>query len=63
MKSIEINNYNENMGVLIDVRHPIDYAKKHDIRSINIYADKLMANHKKLLNKCYFLCVKWGGKC
>ena len=30
MKSISINEYNENLGLLIDVRHPLDYAKEHE---------------------------------
>ena len=61
MKTISIYEYNENMGKLIDVQHPIDYKKKHDPRSINIYADKLIMNHKKYLNrleKYYIICEK-----
>lgn len=61
MKVISINDYNENMGILIDVRHPLDYVKKHDPRSINIYADKLILNHSKYLNKndtFYIICSK-----
>ncbi len=61
MKSININEYNSSMGQLIDVQHPLDYQKKHDTRSINIYADKLIMNHKKYLNKnntYYIICEK-----
>lgn len=61
MKTISIYEYNENMGKLIDVQHPLDYKKKHDPRSINIYADKLIMNHKKFLNKSeryYIVCEK-----
>ena len=61
MKVISIDNYHSYMGKLIDVRHPLDYEKKHDSRSINIYADKLIMNHKSLLNKnktYYIVCSK-----
>ncbi|MBE6155305.1 MAG: rhodanese-like domain-containing protein [Firmicutes bacterium] len=61
MRTININNYNEKMGKLIDVQHPLDYIKKHDPRSINIYADKLIMNHSRLLNKddtYYIICEK-----
>ena len=61
MKTIKLSEYNENMGPLIDVRHPLEYANKHDSRSINIYADKLILNYKKLLDKnitYYIICSK-----
>lgn len=61
MKSISIYEYNENMGKLIDVQHPLDYKKNHDPRSINIYADKLIMNHSRYLNKLeryYIICEK-----
>lgn len=61
MKSINIIDYNQSMGPLIDVQHPIDYIKYHDPRSINIYADKLIMNHKKYLDKnktYYIVCLK-----
>ena len=61
MKIISIYDYNESMGKLIDVQHPLDYKKKHDTRSINIYADKLIINHSRLLNKnekYYIICEK-----
>jgi len=61
MKTISIYEYNESFGKLIDVQHPLDYKKKHDPRSINIYADKLIMNHKKYLNKTeryYIICEK-----
>ena len=61
MRIININDYNEKMGKLIDVQHPLDYIKKHDPRSINIYADKLIMNHSRLLNKdatYYIICEK-----
>lgn len=61
MKSINIKDYQEKMGLLIDVQHPLDYKNKHDPRSINIYADKLLMNHSKYLNKqdtYYIICNK-----
>lgn len=61
MKIININDYNSSLGKLIDVQHPLDYKKKHDPRSINIYADKLLMNHAKYLNKTdiyYIICSK-----
>ena len=61
MKIINILEYNESMGTLIDVQHPLDYSKEHDKRSINIYADKLLLNHRKYLNKnnrYYIICKK-----
>lgn len=62
MKSIYLKDYNESMGILIDVRHPLEYMKSHDKRSINIYADKLIFDHKKLLdkNKTYYIMCKAG---
>lgn len=61
MKTISLNDYNEKMGLLIDVQHPLDYAKWHDKRSINIYADKLIMNHNIYLDKnqtYYIICSK-----
>lgn len=61
MKTIKLSEYSVNLGPLIDVRHPLEYAKSHDPRSINIYADKLIMNHQKYLNKkntYYIICAK-----
>ena len=61
MKSIDLKDYNVNMGQLIDVRHPLEYNKGHDPRSINIYADKLLTSPSKYLNKTstyYIICEK-----
>lgn len=62
MKIISINNYDVSMGVLIDVRNPVEYNKVHDSRSINIYADKLMFNPGKYLdkNKTYYIICEKG---
>ena len=61
MKSINIKDYTPLMGTLIDVRNPIEYKNKHYDGSINIYADKLIMNHNKYLNKnetYYIICDK-----
>lgn len=61
MNIINISQYSPSLGPLIDVQHPLDYQKSHDSRSINIYADKLIMNHKKYLNKnttYYIVCNK-----
>ena len=62
MQTIKLSEYNSNMGILIDVRHPLEYSKRHDPRSINIYADKLLLNYKKLLdiNKTYYIICEKG---
>ena len=39
------------LGVLIDVRDPISYKEKHNPYSKNVYYDKLLMNHKILLDK------------
>lgn len=62
MKTIKLSEYDISMGKLIDVRNPLDYASNHDPRSINIYADKLIMNHNKFLNKkdTYFIICTRG---
>ena len=52
------------MGTLIDVKDPISYGEKHNPHSINIYYDKLLMNHKILLNKYkkYFIICDKGRK-
>lgn len=61
MKRIRLNEYNSNLGTLIDVQHPEDYLKTPTAGSINIYADKLLMNYKKILDpgkKYYIICHK-----
>src|SRR5574344_1475266 len=61
MKTIKLKDYNKNMGILIDVRHPLDYKDNHHPNSINIYYEKLMYNPTKYLNKqntYYITCEK-----
>ncbi len=62
MNIIEYQNYHSSLGTLIDVQHPEDYAKSHDPRSINIYADKLLFNPKQYLdkNKPYYIMCRKG---
>ncbi len=64
MKSIYENEYSPSMGILIDVKDPISYKEKHNPYSINIYYDKLLMNHKTLLNKSkkYFIICDKGHK-
>ncbi len=64
MKSIKESNYNPSMGILIDVKDPISYKEKHNPYSINIYYDKLLMNHKTILdkNKKYYIICDKGHK-
>lgn len=64
IKSINENDYNPNMGILIDVKNPVQYKEKHNPYSINIYYDKLMMNHSTLLdkNKKYYIICDKGHK-
>ena len=61
LKSIYEKDYRPEMGTLIDVKDPLTYKEKHNPYSINIYYDKLLMNHKTLLNKnnkYYIICDK-----
>ena len=64
MKRINIKDYNPSMGILIDVRDPSYYAKEHHPNSINIPYDRLLLNHKTLLdsNKKYYITCTKGNK-
>jgi len=64
MKTIKESEFRPEMGVLIDVKDPISYEEKHNPYSINIYYDKLLMNHKSLLdiNKRYFIICDKGRK-
>ena len=64
MKRIKIEDYNPSMGILIDVKDQIYYEKEHHPNSVNIPYDKLLLNHKTLLDpkkKYYLTCTK-GNK-
>ena len=61
MKRIKIEDYKRYMGILIDIQDPVSYMEFHHPDSININADKLLLEHKKLLDKnnCYcIVCLK-----
>lgn len=64
MKIIKESEFRPEMGTLIDVKDPITYSEKHNPYSINIYYDKLLLNHKILLdkNKRYFIICDKGHK-
>lgn len=64
VKVIKEIEYTPNLGILIDVRDPISYNEKHNVYSKNIYYDKLLMNHKLLLdkNKKYFIICDKGHK-
>ncbi len=61
MKKINLTDYNKKLGLLIDIRHPLDYINNHHEDSINIHYQKLLYNHQKYLNKnekYYIVCSK-----
>ena len=64
MKMIKESEFMPHMGILIDVRDPISFKEKHNIYSKNVYYDKLLLNHKILLNKNnkYFIICDKGHK-
>ena len=64
MKVIKESEYTKDLGILIDVRDELSYKEKHNPYSVNVYYDKLLLNHKTLLdkNKRYFLICDRGRK-
>ena len=61
MKRIKLSELDLSKGILIDVQHPEDYQEHPTKNSINIYADKLLLNYKKILDKIkryYIVCNK-----
>lgn len=61
MKTLNINDYNPSMGILIDVRNPLEYKQHHHKDAINIYYEKLMYNPTSYLDKnkkYYIMCSK-----
>lgn len=61
MKRIDLNVYNPNMGLLIDISDPTTYQTKKVMGSINIPYQKLLLNYKELLDKnkkYYIMCSK-----
>lgn len=64
MKRLNIKDYYKNMGTLIDIQNPLDYATYHHPDSINIPYEKLLLNYKVLLDKKkrYFIVCNKGTK-
>lgn len=62
MKKIYLKDYRKDMGILIDVQHPLDYKKSPTPGSINIYADKLLFDYKRYLSydKNYYITCNKG---
>ncbi len=62
MKRINLNVYNKNMGILIDLSDPVTFQEKKIPGSINIPYQKLLLNYKELLdkNKKYYLTCSKG---
>lgn len=61
MKRIDLNIYNKNMGLLIDISDPVTFQEKKVPGSINIPYQKLLLNYKELLDKnkkYYIMCNK-----
>lgn len=61
MKRIDLNIYNKNMGLLIDISDPVTFQEKKVPGSINIPYQKLLLNYKELLDKnkkYYIMCTK-----
>lgn len=61
MKRISIKNYQESMGILIDVSNPLDFLEHHDPRARNIPYNQLMLHYREYLKKeypYYLICKK-----
>ena len=63
MKKIMLKDYHKQMGILIDVRHPLDFKESPLPQATNIYYEKLMYNPSIYLNKndTYFLTCEKGN--
>ena len=64
MKTINISEYNESMGKLIDVEAKEIYNINHINGAINIPYETLLYNRDRLLNKneTYYIYCKGGHK-
>jgi rhodanese-related sulfurtransferase len=62
MKVLNIKDYHKSMGILIDVRNPLEYKQNHHPDAINIYYEKLMYSPQKYLdhNKVYYIMCHKG---
>ena len=61
MKRISIQEYNENMGTLIDLSDPKTYAARKRKGSLNFTYEKFMLHYQEYLDKkkpYYILCTK-----
>lgn len=61
MKRIDLDTYNKDMGVLIDISDSLTYQKRMVPGSINIPYQKLLLHYKELLDKnkkYYIMCTK-----
>lgn len=61
MKRIDLNIYNKNMGLLIDISDPVTFQENKVTGSINIPYQKLLLNYKEILDKnqkYYIMCTK-----
>lgn len=64
MKTIDISEYNPNMGKLIDIESKELYIQNHIPSSVNIPYETLLYNREKLLNKedTYYIYCRGGHK-
>lgn len=64
MNSINLNSYNVNMGILIDIRPKYEAINNPINNAINIPYDELIFNHSKYLKKgeTYFIVCSGGVK-
>lgn len=64
MNTILLSDYNQSLGILIDIEDPFTYNDWHDSRAINIPFNKLIYNFNTLLdkNKKYYIYCRGGVK-
>ena len=64
MKTININEYDQSLGPLIDIEPKEVYNQKHISGAINIESSLLLYNRQKLLdkNKTYYIYCQGGRK-
>jgi len=61
MEKIYLEEYQKEMGILIDISDSEDYVENITLESINIPYNKLLYHHRELLDKdhkYYFCCLK-----
>ena len=64
LKVINYNDYNSNMGIIIDIESSEIFMQKHIPGAINIPYEKLLYNRDKLLskNETYYIYCNGGHK-